>query len=539
MLNKISSTACVLLILSVIASASSQTNSGKSASGSISGKVTLKNKGVAGIIVFAHEQNVSGGKSSSYRGTTDQTGSYRITNVPAGTYVLNPVAPSLALENELMNNSVVVLEGETVENINFQMVPGAVITGKITDADGRPLIEESVTLTPIDSTIIEHRLEGNLHTDDRGIYRAYGLRQGKYKVSVGQEATFPGSARRSYRKTFYPSVTDAEKAKAIEVTEGSETKDIDIVVGRPLQTFQISGRIVDVETGKPLTNTKYGMNQNIDENSSYSVVGRTFSNSNGEFTSENIAPGKYAVFIVPEESGFRGDSVSLEVIDRDITDLLIKAGKASSLSGVVVFEGAEGAAPAVNLRELYINAWVESTKMRFNTNNSVPVNADGTFRISGLRKGLTHFGLASRSDDAKQIALVRVERDGIVQPDGVTLRDGEQVTGLRLVAKYLTGAIHGQVKVEGEELLQDSRLSVWITAVDDSRPGSRFTAVNSSPQVDSRRRFVVTGLAAGTYEVNVAVFDPRRADTSKMFKQQVTVADNAVSEVTITIKTKP
>src|SRR5215207_9614008 len=108
MLNKISSTACVLLILSAIASASSQTNSGKTASASISGKVTLKNKGVAGIIVFAHEQNGFGGERATSRGTTDQTGSYRITNVQAGTYVVNPVAPSLALEDELTNNSVVV-----------------------------------------------------------------------------------------------------------------------------------------------------------------------------------------------------------------------------------------------------------------------------------------------------------------------------------------------------------------------------------------------------------------------------------------------
>ena len=62
---------------------------------------------------------------------------------------------------------------------------------------------------------------------------------------------------------------------------------------------------------------------------------------------------------------------------------------------------------------------------------------------------------------------------------------------------------------------------------------------NSSPQLDSRKRFVVEGLAAGTYEVNVGVFEPNRQDSNRVLKQQVTVSDNAVSEVTITIKTKP
>jgi len=47
------------------------------------------------------------------------------------------------------------------------------------------------------------------------------------------------------------------------------------------------------------------------------------------------------------------------------------------------------------------------------------------------------------------------------------------------------------------------------------------------------------GLAAGTYEVSVAVFEPGRFDTSRIYKQQVTVADNTVSEITITIKAKP
>jgi hypothetical protein len=50
---------------------------------------------------------------------------------------------------------------------------------------------------------------------------------------------------------------------------------------------------------------------------------------------------------------------------------------------------------------------------------------------------------------------------------------------------------------------------------------------------------VVQGLAAGTYQLNVAVYDPGRYETNRIYKQQVTVNDNTVSEVTVTIKTKP
>ncbi|HEY0366612.1 MAG TPA: hypothetical protein VGC73_09080, partial [Pyrinomonadaceae bacterium] len=65
------------------------------------------------------------------------------------------------------------------------------------------------------------------------------------------------------------------------------------------------------------------------------------------------------------------------------------------------------------------------------------------------------------------------------------------------------------------------------------------TSRNPSPELDSRKRFAVRGLAAGTYEVNVGVYEAGRYDTNRIYKQQVTVADNSVSEVTITIKIKP
>src|SRR5215213_3925235 len=329
--------ACILLIFSAVASSSSQTNPEKAANASISGKVTLKNKGVAGILVYAQEQNSRGWNRTQFRATTDQTGSYRITNLPGGTYIVRPIAPALAFEDEARNNAVVISDDENLEDINFAMVPGGVITGKITDSDGKPVIEEYVTVLPLDSTIVNGRLERGIRTDDRGIYRAFGLRKGKYKLSVGQDNSLPAGARPSYVPTFYPSVTDVAKATAIEVTEGSETTNVDIVVGRPQSTFKVSGRILDAETGKPLPGIKYGVYRSYGEHSGSSTSGGTVTNATGEFRLENVLPGKYSVFIVAEE-GVRGDSVSFEVVDRDITDLVINAGRAASVSGVVVLE---------------------------------------------------------------------------------------------------------------------------------------------------------------------------------------------------------
>jgi protocatechuate 3,4-dioxygenase beta subunit len=531
--------AAVLLIFSVAISSPSQTTPEKSATASISGNVKIKGKAVAGVTVLAEEQNYQRPQRSNYRGTTDQSGNYKITNVPAGTYSIRPIAPAFALEDYVTNNAVVISEGEPVENINFLMVPGGVITGRISDPDGKPLIEEVVNVIPIDpGSFGGVMLEDYLHTDDRGIYRAFGLQPGKYKVCVGRNESLPGDSRTSYRQTFYPSVTDDAKATAIEVSEGSEATNIDIVVGRPITTFKVSGRALDAETGKPLVHIKYGVYHGTESGGS-SRTGQDYTDANGEFRLENVLPGKYAVFIVPEDSGARGDKVTFEVVDRDVTDLVIRAGKAATVAGVVAFENGEDRKSGFKFNDLFINAWADDGGQHFSGGLSKPVKPDGSFQIGDLRKGKIRFYLATPTrNDSREVQVVRVERDGVVQPGGLILQDGEQATGVRLIVKFLTGAIHGQIKVEDDELAT-ARMSVWITYLDDKNQGEHFSMGNSSPQLDSRRRFAVEGLAAGTYEVSVAVFESNRQDTNRIIRQQVTVVDNIASDVTITIKAKP
>jgi hypothetical protein len=166
---RIYSGAIALVLVMACAGAAQERNG----TASVTGKVTVKNKGVAGVVVFAEVQNPRVWTRSNYRGTTDQIGNYRITNLPAGTFAIRPVAPSFAVEDEVRSTSVVISECENVENINFSIVPGGVITGKITDADGKPLIEQYVRILPIDAVDGDGRWEP-LRTDDRGIYRAFG-----------------------------------------------------------------------------------------------------------------------------------------------------------------------------------------------------------------------------------------------------------------------------------------------------------------------------------------------------------------------------
>jgi protocatechuate 3,4-dioxygenase beta subunit len=233
----------------------------------------------------------------------------------------------------------VVAAGETLRDVDFALVRGGVITGKITDAEGQPLIDEYVTVAPVDPSHSENQVFpfNNNQTDDRGVYRAFGLRPGKYKVSVGRSGSgLPDGGAQTYRQTFYPSVTEVEKATVIEVSEGSETDDVDIVLSRPIATFTVSGRVIDAETGAPVTTFGLGIQQSDANGSTSTSSGERF-NKDGKFKLDGVRPGKYTVFIVPPAgSEWRSDALTFEVVDKDLSGLEVKMNKGAAISGVVV-----------------------------------------------------------------------------------------------------------------------------------------------------------------------------------------------------------
>jgi hypothetical protein len=524
--------ACVLLILSAPVYALSQTAPAKAGTASISGRVTVKDKPRPGIVVIAIASDSYGNlKQERYRATTDQLGNYRISRIPAGSYEVRALTQSLVAETPQQKKFFMIAEGENIEDINFVLVRGGVITGKLTDSDGEPIIEHYLTLESTFHTGTFGFFK-SVKTDDRGVYRFFGLPPAKYKVSAGNDDNMPGSSQPVYKRTFYASVTDSAKATVIEVAEGSEANNVDITLPRPVTTFRVSGRMVDARTGKPLPNMRYGV-QRVRGNETQGGQGG-FSNAAGEFMLENTLPGTYRIYLEPNEGDVQPTAVDFEVDDHDVTDLLIQARKGGSVSGVVVFEDSEKSSLPINAK-LQILAGVQNRNNPFNNRAPVYLGADGSFRITGLQSGRVHFMVMGFATDrgSRDLQVVRVERNGTVQPDGIELKDGEDLASIKLFVKEFTGAIQGIVKFENGEL-PPSELSLLIIRLDRDTTGPE----TATPQTewDSRNRFLFRRLAPGTYEVKVVGNTPGGKVSAK---QQVTVTANTVSEVTLTLTLKP
>src|SRR5260370_30920822 len=133
--------ALLMCIAGLCEPANSQIKSdNKTADATVSGKVTIKGKPAAGIVVGMRLSRPEQ-FSSTYKGKTDQEGVYRITKVASGNYFVAPVAPTFVIAdstNSPQGQSVIVTESEDVDGINFDLVPGGVITGKIVDSEGHP-----------------------------------------------------------------------------------------------------------------------------------------------------------------------------------------------------------------------------------------------------------------------------------------------------------------------------------------------------------------------------------------------------------------
>src|ERR1043165_6526222 len=85
----------LFFLLSAIVSANAQPAADKAPRASISGKVTIGGKGVAGVVVgLAIATPSSSIQVTRFKGVTDEDGNYRIKNLPPDTYQVLVAAPA-------------------------------------------------------------------------------------------------------------------------------------------------------------------------------------------------------------------------------------------------------------------------------------------------------------------------------------------------------------------------------------------------------------------------------------------------------------
>jgi protocatechuate 3,4-dioxygenase beta subunit len=541
----------ILVLLFAFLSVQAQLTDMGGGTGIVSGRVTLKGEPARGVVVLlqSEEAKGTGDRNQGLRVKTDENGRFRFTGLKAGQYTLTALAHGFITHNEntfgSRTKTINISDGENIENHEIALKRGAVITGRVTDSGGKPLVEQQVEVTTIDDQGQPMRRYMSV-TDDRGIYRLYALPAGRYLVSAGlgqRESSMVLTTNRTYyQRTFHHDTTEESKAEVVEVSEGFEATGIDIKVASPKRTYDVFGRVENTDTGQPVASVRMALGSLTDGGKRIGAV-ESFGNqtdAQGEFNLQSVLPGKYAIFASSEqESDFYSEPTPFEIGDEDVTGLVVKVRRGGSISGVAVIEGTNDPAILSKFSQIEIYTYLGSEELSAQTNSPAKLSPDGSFVIKGVRPGVVRFAILYRSE--AKFWILNIEHNGASRLEGIQINAGEQVTGIRLVIGHGSNVVRGQLRVIGGALPEGT-----ILIVKANRAGTEIVNGRSGP-VDPSGQFVIEGLPPGEYELKLSISFRfgNLPNTDKLVErlskqtQAVTVGGNQETHVTFAVDLAP
>ena len=349
---------------------------------------------------------------------TGDDGAFRFDGLPAGDYSLLAVkdgyVPTDAAGGHPPRPSrPVTLAGGQSVRVNIALPRGAVITGTVTDVDGLPA--QGITVSALSRRFVgfqgEYRYVGSglpaATTDDRGVYRIYGLPEGEYVVAA-QPQFRPGGPGTDVRRlsgntidprplvmapVFHPAATSLTGAARIAVRAGEERAGTDLQLQYvPLAT--VSG-IITLPAGP---NTLMLTLVRIEESIGVEGGRMTRPDAEGRFTFINVVPGQYRIIgrstaslSAPASSSFVDVTsrqfayTDVAVEGDDVTGVALSMQPGLTISGQLIFEGERP--PQAIPAELLRNRQFASTTA-IGGFALPPIELDGTrFKIDGIVPG--------------------------------------------------------------------------------------------------------------------------------------------------------
>jgi hypothetical protein len=148
--------------------------------------------------------------------------------------------------------------------------------------------------------------------------------------------------------------------------------------------------------------------------------------------------------------------------------------------------------------------------------------------IEGLPPGKVTLDLSGYSGpESEGFSTTRIEYNGPVPNRRIELTAGQSVSGVKIYVTFGSGAIRGQVKVEGGTLPAEAFLYISV-----NRQGG---PVQFSGQVDARGRFLIKGIPPGNYEVVLRLLSLGSLQLPRGFQRQqrqtITLVDGVDTEV--------
>jgi len=398
-------------------------------------------EGLRRAVVFLRRSDVSRNSPApaSYTAATDSEGKYVFSGLAPGTYVLS--AERNGFTPARYASSVKLDPGQKASGLLVLMTPHAVITGRVLDDEGEPVVGAEVQASTLGYLQGRKQLTraAGATTNDLGEYRVYGLPPGRYFLSVTARSNPLVAPAEEYATTYYPRTTDPAAAVPIPVPAGAQMRNIDVTLART-RTVSVRGKVeCDIE-GQQRT-MFLSLTPRLTMGIASMGVGSRGAavQADGTFEISRVAPGSYMLMATATVDSKRyATRVPLQVGGTNVEGVQVAIRAGTTVTGKVRVEGrSDEKLAGWNIGLL---SW-ESGGVIYGPMPNAKTEADGSFKLEDVGADRYAFQV-TRLPDGHYLKSVR---SGSVDVMASGLEVSGAVSPLDVLISPSAGAVEGTV----------------------------------------------------------------------------------------------
>lgn len=473
--------------------------------------------------------------------TTDARGLFEFKELRAGRYTLmaskgsyvslqygqaRPTEPGKPIE---------ILDGQTIERVDFALPHGGIITGRILDEFGEPLAEVIVSPQRFQYMQGQRRLVGSgrsVVTDDLGEFRLFGVPPGQYylQATFRSGVIFGAGQETGYAPMFFPGTLDVASAQRITIGVGTDVSGV-VMTMKPVKAAKVSGTVMDSQ-GRPMSGMLMVMQAT--GNNIMTMGGPV--RPDGSFSLNGLAPGEYTlrsqqIGRSPAESEVA--LLRITVGSEDITDLQLFASPPSIVRGRVLVDPAAASALPARLM-------VAATPVQpMIPNPPAAVAEDLTFELRAV-PGAVRITLGGGAS-GWSVRSVRVNGADVTD-SGFEVKAREELSGVEVELTNKLTTITGLVTNARGGALKD--YSTIVFAQDPARWGLTTNRYQSIGRPDQDGRFKISGLPAGEYYIIALdrvdtgeVYDPEYLEKIRAKASSISINEGETKQLELKVQT--
>lgn len=412
---------------------------------------------------------------------TNGRGEFQFKNVPTGKYFVTVSAPGIIRSGpfdseEAQKDLTSVTVGSTPQTeVVVRVKRGGAISGKVTYADGDPVVNASIRpFRKKDGKWIPVHVGGpstdRVLTDERGVYRISGLSPGEYLVGAAEEKMGIELTERDdpnggslinrglLPATYYDGAPSLSSAKELRVEAGDEQTGINItLIERPVHS--ISGIVILKGDNRPVARARLSLKRKDEELASSSDLEEPVVNSDeaGRFTFDEVCEGVHTLTVTPPQPNrgrywedqsasqanadptqkFVARQLDLITAGADLANVIIEVSTGRRVSGVVTVDG-EKSLP----RNIFVGLEPADGERRDQLSSST--QTDGIFTIAGVPSGRYSVRTAVPPNNEYYTKSVMHGRSDLTR-EPLTIKEDEDISNLRIVISPDVALLSGRV----------------------------------------------------------------------------------------------